>query len=631
MDEEPCKKKLRLSVKIDADTNTTTKKEETECVIDIALDEKENVIDNVSDKKEDDEKTKHEMEIAVGVTCFINNSMKSYGIIKQRFSDFMVRECDLNGEPVYLTNMDHCDHDLKDTSENLSAVDCPLSQETSEKIKKFSENEDKTKTLTLDVDNDKEHRKIVHKYIKDTFKSIETGTVSLEDNSRAIILSFKSNNTNGSKRRFQPTKKVPKYCHFVLFKQNKDTIDCVNLLAKMLHTKSQLFSYAGTKDRRATTIQRLCVQNMLSKRVQGVNSRLKNIVLGNFSYSQQGLSLGDLSGNEFTIVIRNVLSEDNVTKACLSLREKGFINYFGLQRFGTGAVPTHIIGKALLTEQYEEAVNMILTHRQNEDNPQFGEHAAKKIWTETKDLESAKKAVKSNYSIEGKILESLSNQNQKNFLGAIQRIPRNMRLLYLHSYQSLVWNKVVSRRIMDNGFQVCVGDLVLNKEKDTRGFEDVLMLTENNIMSKNYNIFDIVLPLPGYDMKYPGNNMEEYYKMLLQQDGLDLNNMRRKQKDFSLSGSYRNIVVKPKNVKWEIINYSDFKISLIQNDYEKLTNTSPVVENKESGKFKALKLQMTLPPSSYATSALREVIDHEASYKTQVKLNETVDKKQTLV
>lgn len=172
MDEEPCKKKLRLSVKIDADTNTTTKKEETECVIDIALDEKENVIDNVSDKKEDDEKTKHENEIAVGVTCFINNSMKSYGIIKQRFSDFMVRECDLNGEPVYLTNMDHCDHDLKDTSENLSAVDCPLSQETSEKIKKFSENEDKTKTLTLDVDNDKEHRKIVHKYIKDTFKSI---------------------------------------------------------------------------------------------------------------------------------------------------------------------------------------------------------------------------------------------------------------------------------------------------------------------------------------------------------------------------------------------------------------------------------------------------------------------------
>lgn len=33
--------------------------------------------------------------------------------------------------------------------------------------------------------------------------------------------------------------------------------------------------------------------------------------------------------------------------------------------------------------------------------------------------------------------------------------------MYLHSYQSLLWNKVVSRRIKEFGLKPLVGDLVL--------------------------------------------------------------------------------------------------------------------------------------------------------------------------
>ncbi len=97
-------------------------------------------------------------------------------------------------------------------------------------------------------------------------------------------------------------------------------------------------------------------------------TRLRGIRLGNFSFCNDQLQLGNLSGNEFRILMRRlevskpaqlsseeapmgVSSEasaadfkEQVAEACKQLRDSGFINYFGLQRFGTGGTPTHKVG-----------------------------------------------------------------------------------------------------------------------------------------------------------------------------------------------------------------------------------------------------------------------------------------------
>ncbi|ESS31725.1 tRNA pseudouridine synthase D [Toxoplasma gondii VEG] len=48
------------------------------------------------------------------------------------------------------------------------------------------------------------------------------------------------------------------------------------------------------------------------------------------------------------------------TEAAEAIQKFGFINYFGPQRFGTGARPTHHIGRALLHRQFARVCNLIL-------------------------------------------------------------------------------------------------------------------------------------------------------------------------------------------------------------------------------------------------------------------------------
>ena len=51
-------------------------------------------------------------------------------------------------------------------------------------------------------------------------------------------------------------------------------------------------------------------------------------------------------------------------QAVKSLREQGYINYFGMQRFGTQSVCTHAAGIAMLKEDWEAAVDLVLMPRE---------------------------------------------------------------------------------------------------------------------------------------------------------------------------------------------------------------------------------------------------------------------------
>lgn len=46
----------------------------------------------------------------------------------------------------------------------------------------------------------------------------------------------------------------------------------------------------------------------------------------------------------------------------------------------------------------------------------------------------------------------------------------------------------------------------------------------------------------------------EGYRELLSADGLDIDNMRHKVKDYSLAGAYRRVIIRPTDVSWSAAN-----------------------------------------------------------------------------
>jgi tRNA pseudouridine13 synthase len=425
------------------------------------------------------------------------------------------------------------------------------------------------------------------------------------------------------------------YLHFSLYKENKNTLEVTSFLSRKLHVKPKEFGFAGTKDRRAATVQRVSIKRQYADRLASLNRELRNARVGDFKYEKHGLELGDLQGNEFTITLRDChfgndfhleeaarvqFANDVVGQAVEHLKVHGFINYFGLQRFGTFDIGTDEVGKKILKEDYEGAVWAILSFNEEilaaEPNPEArgSDKIASDFIYRARAIDLFKKTGKYQslpqaFSAEQAIIRHLSSgQKSKDYLGAIMAITRNMRTLYPHAYQSLVWNTVASERWSRYRDRVIKGDLVIvdteakkaaarQDEVDENGevvvhpaeddvglsHEDLYQrarpLTAEEADSGRYTIFDIVLPTPGFDVEYPDNDIGDFYKEFMGSErggGLDPAKMRRNQKDFSLSGSYRKFLGQVgKNLSFQIRTYHEDTEQLVETDLDRLNKSRP--------------------------------------------------------
>lgn len=546
-------------------------------------------------------------ELDVGITKFVSAHEGFSGILKERYSDFVVHEIGKDGKIINLNDLS-VPADDEDPSVDIYSV---LSEDEKKRLEDLQLFKNKESKVAIEVvDDSKEKRTVIHQAVKGLFPGLETKTEDRDGKKYIIAYHAAGKKALSNPRKHSWPKSRGSFCHFVLYKENKDTMEAINVLSKFLRVKPNIFSYMGTKDKRAITVQAIAVLKITAQRLSHLNKCLMNFKLGNFTYQKNPLKLGELQGNHFTVILRNITGTDEqVEQAMTSLRDIGFINYYGMQRFGTTAVPTYQVGRAILQSNWNEMIDLILKPRPGAEKGYLVQ--CREEWAKTKDPDAALRKLPVKRCVEGQLLRGLSKYGLKNIVTAFGIIPRNNRLMYIHSYQSYVWNNMVSQRIEEYGLKIVPGDLVLKGAT-------AIVIDESNI--HNYTIHDVVMPLPGFDVIYPKHKVAVAYEEMLAADKLDIKNMRHRVKDYSLAGAYRKIIIRPQDVSWEVVSYDDHKIPLVGTDIEKLEGKPLPVFNTE-GKYKALRMEFSLPPSTYATMAIREVLKMDTSIKNQTQLN----------
>ncbi len=262
-------------------------------------------------------------------------------------------------------------------------------------------------------------------------------------------------------------------------------------------------------------------------RLNGINGAY-TIRVGDFKYVDTPIKLGNNDGNFFEVTLRQIqASEEEAINTCKLIAERGFINYFGLQRFGKASRKSHELGKVIFRGDYKTFCDYLFEDSELDAKAKtFGDASVFKCKAAYRegDYETALKFVPNSLYREKQVLLGL-NRDGRNYQNAFEKIPKNMRLIYLHAYQSFLWNFMASKRIEMSAFTVITGDLVLASDEsvgagssvakvvsDGEDEEDkaslgahtkVHIVTEEEAKEGVYDITDVLLPLLGSEIAQP--------------------------------------------------------------------------------------------------------------------------------
>ncbi|XP_041833049.1 pseudouridylate synthase 7 homolog-like protein [Melanotaenia boesemani] len=472
-------------------------------------------------------------------------------------------------------------------------------------------------SYTFGPDDNKEHRTAVHHFLNRRFgKLVETK--SFIDQGRTSISVRLRENRRPKKRTAEERKEEDIYTAFTLCKENLETLEAISYMAAALGILPSDFTYAGIKDKRAITYQSMVVKKISPQRLKEKTADFekKGMHLSQVRSVSEPLRLGRLQGNHFDLVVRNLRPHGAtdthssgaeihtrlaalVKEAVENVKTKGFVNYYGPQRFGSGqSVQSDRVGLALLKEDMVSAVHLFFTPEEGDD-PQS---QAKQHFLQTGNAKEALALMPLSKPRERLMLRAL-NRYGTGPGGCVQAwlsLPHSMRVFYPHAYCSRVWNEAAAHRLATMGHCVRKGDLVWmqtgqSNMQDTAGTSSpqIHVVTDEEEQARVYTLQQVLLPMPGNTVKYPENTMGTWYKERLARDGLSDCRFRVSSLKLNLPGCYRPLLAVPHN---------------FSNRLQRAASADGGgLQTSESNSL-ILTLNFDLDSSCYATICLREIM-----------------------
>jgi tRNA pseudouridine13 synthase len=240
----------------------------------------------------------------------------------------------------------------------------------------------------------------------------------------------------------------------------------VRRLGTNLHVGRASIGFAGTKDGRSVATQLMSFKAPLVD-VQALE--IPDVKILNPFRANRMISIGDLIGNSFQIRVADMHAPKDARSICGSVRERldsvgGFPNFFGIQRFGSIRPITHLIGKDLIRGDFEGAVMRYVANPSANEDSEANE--ARRGLQESRDFERALREFPMKLSFERTLIGYLRD-SPGNYLGALRTLPYNLLMMFVHAYQSYLFNRTLSERIR-SGMSIQlpeVGDVILPLSK----------------------------------------------------------------------------------------------------------------------------------------------------------------------
>ncbi len=384
-----------------------------------------------------------------------------------------------------------------------------------------------------------------------------------------------------------------RYLLCVLVKRNWDTLIAVKNIATQLGIDQRRIQIAGIKDAKAITAQHLTIEEGMIDDAAKIN--IKDLQVYPVGYLREALSLYYLLGNYFTINIKSIALKETTVKTRISknieeLEDIGGIpNFFGHQRFGTTRPITHLVGKALVNGNFEEAAMLFMAKPSVHEHP--SSRQARQELQLTKNFKQALENFPKQLRFERLMIHHLVD-NPDDFIGAFQRLPIKLQELFVQAHQSYLFNRFLSERVK-HGYcldRAEVGDYVVGVERSGIPVTKMAKMVNSETLSViNEQVkagkMRVAIPMVGVKQKLSQGVMGEIEKEVLEEEKINLGNLQVN--ELSSIGGKGGLRTATAPIK-------DFKIQNIS-------------ENTD-GKGAQARLSFMLLRGCYATVLLREVM-----------------------
>ncbi|MEJ7642539.1 MAG: tRNA pseudouridine(13) synthase TruD [Candidatus Nitrosocosmicus sp.] len=359
---------------------------------------------------------------------------------------------------------------------------------------------------------------------------------------------------------------------FPIYEIEKRGMDSNHAVMVLREKLGMNFKIVGIKDAKATTTQ--YASSNYNKRMLK-ETKIGEISLKLMGFSGKPIEKSILIGNKFRIQISNpkANSKDNLSVFAPEIGNVG--NYYGLQRFGSERLVTHLVGRAILKKKFSEATDILLTHTTRFDS-KFSVEIREKL-RDIRNNPNLLKIIPKGMDIERKIAYEMTKGKEP--ISALRSIPINIRRLFVQAFQSFIFNKTLSIAI-ENDFSIT------SCEKDDLCFEVIdeivfgkIRKFENSNSSKYKKI--PIIRLPGYAFQPGKNRFDKTVKEILHYENITAKDFFIKEmQELSEAGGFR-------------------QAAFIAKEFQYKTSAN------------STEVEFAVPKGTYATTLLREIIKPE--------------------